>query len=214
MLADAPRPLPAAAVLPALPPRVPRSAYPRWARWLGRLVMRTGGWRYTGGFADAPNQVLVGAPHTSNWDGIMALGAAAVCGVGVRVFVKRELFRGPVAAMLRVFGGVPVDRSAPGGLVGRAVEVLRAPEPAFVVVTPEGTRGPVERWRTGFHRMAVEAGAPICVLALDYGRREVGVRGTFVPSGDLDADLDAIAALLDTVEARHPEHATPPTAGR
>lgn len=176
--------------------------------------MGTLGWRFTGGFSSAPHQVLVAAPHTSNWDGIIGLAAAAVCGVSVRVFAKRQLFVGPVGWLLRLFGGIPVDRSRPGGLVAHAVEVLTGAEPAIVAVTPEGTRSAVEQWRTGFHRMAVEAGVPIAVAAIDWGRREVGVVGTIQPSGDLEADLGAIGTLLEGVEGKHPERATLPAPSR
>ena len=210
--AGSPHLLPADAVLPALPPSVPRQGHPAWLRALGRRLMRLLGWRFVGGFADRPQQVLIGAPHTSNWDGVVGLAAAAACDVGVYIFAKRQLFWGPVGWALRAFGGVPVDRAAPGGLVGRAVARLTAGEPAFVAVTPEGTRSAVPRWKTGFHRMAVEAGVPIAVVALDWGRKEIGVVGTLAPSGDLAADLAAIGGLLADVEGRHPARATLPAA--
>ena len=209
--AGAPRLLPADAVLPALPPSVPRQGHPDWLRALGRGLMRLLGWRFVGGFADRPQQVLIGAPHTSNWDGVVGLAAAAACDVGVHIFAKRQLFWGPVGWVLRAFGGVPVDRSAPGGLVGRAVARLTSGEPAFVAITPEGTRSAVAHWKTGFHRMAVEAGVPIAVVALDWGRKEIGVVGTLAPSGDLRADLAAIGGLLADVQGRHPTRATLPT---
>ena len=172
--------------------------------------MRTLGWRFVGGFADAPRQVLVGAPHTSNWDGVVGLAAAAACGVGFHVFAKRQLFVGPVGWGLRLFGGIPVDRDRPGGLVGGAVERLESGRPMIVAITPEGTRGRVDRWKSGFHRIAVEAGVPIAVAALDWGHRQIGIVGTVAPSGDLDADLAAIGALLDGVVGRYPERATLP----
>ncbi|WP_420454468.1 1-acyl-sn-glycerol-3-phosphate acyltransferase [Rubrivirga sp.] len=213
MLASTPAPrprlLPAAAVLPALPPSVPRQGHPPWLRSLGRATLRALGWRFVGGFADAPRQVAIGAPHTSNWDGLVGLAAVAACDIGVKVFAKRQLFWGPLGWALRAFGGVPVDRDAPGGMVGRAVEVLGRGR-QIVAITPEGTRGAVPRWKTGFHRIAVAAGVPVAVVAIDWGRREIGVKGTVVPSGDLDADLAAIGDLLAGVEGRHPDRATLP----
>ncbi|MEM0964124.1 MAG: 1-acyl-sn-glycerol-3-phosphate acyltransferase [Bacteroidota bacterium] len=189
---------------------MPRKAYPRWTVALGRWVLRVLGWRFVGGFADMPRQVLVGAPHTSNWDGIVGFAAAAVAGVGFNVLAKRQLFVGPLGWLLRIFGGVPVDRSESGGLVGRAVEVLTTDRPAIITITPEGTRGAVDRWKTGFHRIAVAAEVPIAVAALDWGRKQIGVVGTLVPSGDLDADLAAIGALLEGVEGKHPDRGTLP----
>jgi 1-acyl-sn-glycerol-3-phosphate acyltransferase len=179
-------------------------------RWAGRLVMRALGWRFRGGFPDRSRFVLVGAPHTSNWDGVVALSAAAACGIGIHVFAKRQLFVGPVGWVLRSFGGVPVDRSAPGGLVGRAVERLSGGEPTVVAIAPEGTRGRVDRWKSGFHRIAREAGVPVVVLAIDWGRREIGVAGTVEPTDSLEADLGAIGALLDGVRGRHPERQSLP----
>ncbi len=202
--------VPAAAVLPALPASIPSRVYPTWIQALGRWIMKVLGWRYTGGFSDAPRQVLIAAPHTSNWDGVVGLAAVAVCGVSVQVFAKRQLFVGPIGWMLRQFGGIPVDRDQPGGLVGRGVQALTGPEPAIVAVTPEGTRSTVDRWKTGFHRIALEADVPIAVAAIDWGTRQVGVVGTIHPSGDLEADLGAIGELLCGVEGKHPERAMLP----
>ena len=86
--------LPTDARLPALPPAVPRRRYPI-AKVLGWLLLKALGWRYVGGFTNAPRQVLIGWPHTSNWDGIIGLGAAALCGIDVNVLAKRALFRPP-----------------------------------------------------------------------------------------------------------------------
>lgn len=172
------------------------------------------GWRLIGGFADAPRQVLIAAPHTSNWDGLIGLAAAAACGVGFQVFAKRALFIGPIGWILRVFQGVPIDRDTPGGSVGMAVEQLQSHPTMIVAMTPEGTRSAVSRWKTGFHRIAMEAEVPVAVAALDWGRKEVGIVGTVVPSGDLHADLGAIGGLLAGVVGKHPERATlPPASG-
>lgn len=208
--------LPAAATLPVLPSSVPSRPYPI-ARPLGRLVLGLLGWTFVGGFADAPRQVLVGWPHTSNWDGIVGLSAAAVVGIDTRIFAKRELFRPPVGWILRAFGGIPINRSKTAGLVERAVERFEEAKQrgdGFVLaMAPEGTRGRQEAWKTGFHRIAVRAGVPIAVVALDFGRKQIGCVGTLVPSGDLEADLASIEAILDGVRGRHPAKETAPTAG-
>ena len=183
-------------------------------RVAGRVVLRALGWRLVGGFADVPRFVLVGAPHTSNWDGVVGLAAAAAADVEFNLFAKRPLFVGPLGTLLRAFGGVPVDQGVPGGLVGRAVQALDEGQARVVVLTPEGTRGRVDAWRTGFHRIAVEARVPVAVGVIDWGRREVGVVGTVVPSGDLDADLGAIGALYAGVQGRRPDRQTLPPPGR
>lgn len=61
---------------PALPPRVP-SRGNTFTRLLGRTVLGVLGWRLEGTFPDLPKFILVGYPHTSNWDAVVGLAAAA-----------------------------------------------------------------------------------------------------------------------------------------
>src|SRR3546814_1553198 len=56
-------------VLP-LPPNAPRVKPNRFTRWLGRTILKLGGWRMAGELPDIPRLVLIGAPHSSNWDGL------------------------------------------------------------------------------------------------------------------------------------------------
>ena len=153
--------------------------------------------------------MLIGAPHTSNWDGIVGLAAAAACEIDVRVMAKAELFRFPFASIMRWLGIVPVQRDAPGGLVEQATERLSGPEPFALGITPEGTRARVERWKTGFHRIAVAAQVPIVVVGIDWGRKCIGVNGAFTPIGDLATDLDTIATILEGVVGKHPDRDSP-----
>lgn len=200
--------LPAAAALPALPPRVPSRRRP-FARALGLFILRVMGWRWTGGFPDHPRMMLIGAPHTSNWDGVVGLAAAAACQIDVRVMAKAELFRFPFGGLMRWLGVVPVDRDAPGGLVEQAIAKLSGPAPFTLGITPEGTRSLVDRWKTGFHRIAVAAEVPIVVVGIDWGRKEIGVHGAFMPSGELAADLDVVSKILADVRGKHPEREAP-----
>ena len=69
--------------------------------------------------------VLVMAPHTSNWDFI--IGNMAFWGifkVDVKFLIKKELFFPPISWILKLMGGIPVDRKnktilieAPKGLI-------------------------------------------------------------------------------------------------
>jgi 1-acyl-sn-glycerol-3-phosphate acyltransferase len=206
--------LPVAAWLPALPPGLPQRPYPAVVRALGHLVLRAGGWSWTGGFPDVSQVVFVGWPHTSNLDGLIGLAAVSVVGLRPAFVAKSELFWPPLSFVLRAFGVVPVDRAAPGGIVGQNVAAFRAGEPRVVGFTPEGTRRRTDGWKMGFYRIAVGAGVPIAVVGFDWGRRRIGVAGTFVPTGDADVDLAAVAALLEGVHGRHPERETPARAAR
>jgi 1-acyl-sn-glycerol-3-phosphate acyltransferase len=193
--------------LPTLAPSLPRKGG-ALSRAVGRAALRLLGWRVEGAFPDVPRFVLIGAPHTSNWDGVVALAAARAIGLEVHILAKRQLFRPPLGPLLRALGGVPVDRDAPGGVVEAAAEQLRTRERFILAIAPEGTRKKVEAWKTGFHRIAVAAGVPVVALAFDWEHRRIGPIGTVVPTGDVEADLAALRALYAGVRGRRPEWQT------
>jgi 1-acyl-sn-glycerol-3-phosphate acyltransferase len=114
---------------------------------------------------------------------------------------------------MRWVGGIPVDRSAPGGLVGQTVDYLRGAAAqgrfAWLALAPEGTRRLTDGWRSGFYRVAVQAQVPVCVAALDFGRREVRVN-TFVQlCGDPALDMAAIETALQQPRGCNPAQASP-----
>ncbi len=203
--------LPPAALLPALPPRVPRRRDPPWLRRLLGLVLRR--WTWTGGLPDRDRLVAIAWPHTSNLDGVVALSALVVLGLDLRALGKRELFWPPLGWWLRYLGVRPVDRRARGGAVGAAIAEFDGGRPLVLGVAPEGTRRRADAWRTGWHRIAVEAGVPVAVIALDWGRRRIGFAGTFVPTGDYATDARFAESLLAGVTGRHPDRETPALGG-
>ena len=73
-------------------------------RTFARVALRSVRWRTTG---DCPRKgVLVGAPHTSNWDWVLTMLLAWDSSVQLRLLVKKEFFRGPLAPLLRATGAV------------------------------------------------------------------------------------------------------------
>ncbi len=94
--------------------------------------------------------VLIGAPHTSNWDFPVGLLALWALGIRARWLGKKELFRPPLGWLLKLLGGIPVDRSRRNNLVEGVAEVFRREEEIAILITPEGTRGKAPYWRTGF----------------------------------------------------------------
>ena len=75
----------------------------------------------------------------------------------LRYLGKKELFRWPMAWFFLWCGGVPVDRSKPQGLVEQTVQAIQAADHFQVGITPEGTRGKVDRWKMGFYHIAALA---------------------------------------------------------
>lgn len=185
---DAPPPL---STLPPRLPRVPRSGF---SRWLGRTILRLGGWRLVGSFPDIPKAVLIGAPHSSNWDGLWGFAAKAALGLDLRIFAKHQLFWWPLGPVLRRFGLIPVNRDDPRGLIDQMLQRFHDQDAFWLGIAPEGTRRRVERWKPGFWKIAHAAGVPIVPAYFHYPEKIIGIGAPFVTSDDMDADLARIRA--------------------
>lgn len=189
--------------IPALGPAVP-SRKSGALRLLGRMALAALGWRIDGVIPNVPRCILIVAPHTSNWDFIVGLAAMLALDLRVTWLGKHQIFRWPFGLLWRRLGGVPVDRSAPDGVVEQAAAVLAPLQSAFLAVAPEGTRRKVERWKSGFWRIARASGAPILPIAFDYRERAVILGGLFTTTADYAADLAALQALFHADMARNP----------
>lgn len=177
----------------ALPPSAPPMPRNRFVEWLGRAILRAGGWRMVGALPDVPKAVLIAAPHSSNWDGLWGFAAKLGMGVKLSILGKHSLLRIPVlGSLLRWQGVIPVDRSAPHGVVDQAANAIRNAERMWYAIAPEGTRKWVERWKPGFWHIAHKAAVPVIPVYFDYARKVVGVGPPFHTSGDMHADIACI----------------------
>ena len=178
-------------------------------RKTARALLWLGGWTPIGALPDVPKAVVIAYPHTSNWDGIWALIYKVYIGLDVRFFAKKTLFWFPLSILLRGLGGIPLDRRTPGSAVEQAVQAFAERESFYFGLAPEGTRSLKSGWKTGFYRIATEAGVPIVLGYLDYGRRQVGLGSTLYLTGNADEDLDRIREQYAGIDGRWPEKASP-----
>lgn len=142
----------------------------------------------------APNRptILIGAPHTSNWDFVVMLAIAWRLRIDVHWLGKHSLFTGWRGPIMRGLGGIPVDRSDPSKIVDEVVGRMRKGEVFALVITPDGTRGGHTHWKSGFHRIAMATGMPVTLGYLDTATRTTGLGPTLEMSGDIAADMDRI----------------------
>lgn len=163
---------------------------------IARSVVRLIGWKIEGEIPPHPKMVLIGAPHTSNWDFPLAMVVAPALGIRIRWLGKHTLFRRPFRWFFRMLGGIPVDRSKAMGVIEQSVAAFEAAETLNLVITPEGTRSKREYWRSGFYRIAEGAGVPIVLVGVDGAARTIVISPDFVPTGDVAADMDRIRSFL------------------
>lgn len=178
---------------------------------MGRVLLRVLRYRVVG---EPPHPggvcVVVAAPHTSWLDFPLMLGIAWSSGMRPGFLAKQELFRAPFGRAMRRLGGIAVDREHPGTLVADLASRARSGEPFALVIAPEGTRAKGTRWKSGFYRVAREAGVPIVLAFVDGPTRTGGFGPTVVPSGDVRADMDLVRAFYADKRGVRPERVTRP----
>lgn len=170
------------------------------------LWFKLSGWKIRGDFDPNVKQyILVVAPHTSNTDFFIGVAARRLLKINVKYLAKSELFRVPFKNLFLNLGGYPVDRSKKNSLVDQVVGFFKRSDDFALCVTPEGTRGKVDQWRTGFYVMAVKAEVPIVMVGFDYKKKEVVVSDFFEPSGELEKDLEFMHGFFEKIHPKHPE---------
>lgn len=188
--------------LPSVPPSMPRFA-PRWWRAVCAWLLRRSGWRFVGELPDQAKLVMIAAPHSSWWDGVIGLLFRVAIGANVSFMAKRELFVGPFGWILRELGGIPIERRGTHGVVDQMAALFGASDRLWLGITPEGTRKHVKKWKNGFWYIARAAGVPILPLYFDYPTRTIGLGALFQPSADLAGDTAMLRAFYAPWRGKH-----------
>jgi 1-acyl-sn-glycerol-3-phosphate acyltransferase len=173
------------------------------------LYWRLSRWRLRSEPAPAEAGLLIGAPHTSNWDFVLMLAIAWKLGIDVRWLGKHTLFAGWKGPVMRALGGIPVDRRDPSGVVTEVLGRVRAGEVFHLVVTPEGTRSG-DGWKSGFYRIAREADLPVTLGYVDRTTMTTGLGPTLRLTGDVRADMDRVRAFYADKAGLRPALRTEP----
>ena len=191
-------------IVPDLPAPMPQRKNAAFSRWLGRSILRLGGWHIRGPIPDLAKAVVIAAPHSSNWDGVW--GAAVKLGMGVKLSIlgKDALVKLPLFGPLAVWQGViGIDRTAAHGVVEQAVMAIRNADRMWFTIAPEGTRKWVERWKPGFWHIARAAGVPVVPAYFDYANKVIGIGPPFELSDDMQADIARIQRWYKPFKGRN-----------
>ena len=173
-------------------------------RFKALILMRLTGWRVDGKLPDLPKFVLIGAPHTSNWDFVLFLGVIFSLKANVRFMGKAEAFRWPSGWFFRYCGGIPVDRSKSTGLVDQMVKACNESEQFILTIAPEGTRHHVVEWKRGFYHIARNARIPIVIGVVDGKHKTVRLGQVFHPTDDIEADMQTLQGFFAGIVGINP----------
>ena len=159
-------------------------------------LYRWKGWKIEGRRPDCDKFIILGAPHTSNWDFVFFLGAANQLGIKPSFMGKTSLFKWPMTNFMLDMGGIPIDRSRRSNVVEQvAAEFARRAQLALVIAA-EGTRSSDGEWKSGFYNIARAAGVPIVPTWVCNERRVLGFGPPIEPGANYGETLLEIARFM------------------
>lgn len=141
---------------------------------IAKIVLKIWGWKIVmeGPASNLDRCILVVAPHTANDEYILGNLAYWVLGKNLKVIIKDAHTKAWYGFIVKGLGGIGIDRSQRNDLVN-FVKNEFAKDSFSLVITPEGTRSWVPKWRKGFYHMALESKVPIVAAAGDFRTKQI-----------------------------------------
>ena len=173
----------------------------RLSMWTLQLL----GWTIQADLPGIKKYVVIAAPHTSNWDFPLGILAARAIGLKVHWMGKHSLFDWPFGWFFRAIGGTPVQRSKGQNHIKQMADLFASSEELVLALAPEGTRGKMDHWKTGFHYIARAAGVPVVMCCFDFGNKKVGISEILYPGDDIEADFEIIRKFYAGIRGQNPE---------
>ncbi len=156
---------------------------------IGRFGINVSGWTIKGNIPDEERIVLIAAPHTSNWDFILAMLAILGLNLKVRWLGKHSIFKPGFKKFFEWLGGIPVYRDSPSSLIENVTNIIKKEKSIIIAMTPEGTRKKVKKWKTGFLRIAKKTHSKILLISIDAPTKSIEIGNIFNPTGNNEEDL-------------------------
>jgi 1-acyl-sn-glycerol-3-phosphate acyltransferase len=174
--------------------------------YIAKLILRISGWKITGKYPeDLDKLILIAAPHTSWLDFFIGITVRAALGQKIKFVGKHTLFKGILGWIMRMMGGIPVDRTKSTNFVQAVADLYNRREKLSIIIAPEGTRKKVSKFKTGFYFIAKEAKIPILLVKFNYPKKEVHLGPLFYPTENSEKDLNAIEDEYRGVIGKIPE---------
>jgi 1-acyl-sn-glycerol-3-phosphate acyltransferase len=185
-------------------PKSSKSSKRTFIQKLADMALRLAGWQLVGELPDLPKYIIIGAPHTTNWDFVLAMMIKLSTGLRFHWIGKDSLFRLPYGWFFRWTGGIPVWRERRQNFVEQIVERINNADEMVIVIAPEGTRSKSHYWKSGFYYMAVGANVPILLAFVDFPQKEFGFGPLFYPCDDISLDFEKIREFYSQKSGLYP----------
>lgn len=175
--------------------------------FIGKIIFHALGWKLIGTYpGNDKSFVLIVAPHTSNWDVPLGLCVKWWINMKIGFYVKSELFFFPLGVLLRAVGAIPLDRSGGTNFVFSVIKDFKRRDNHRILITPEGTRKKVKRFKSGYYFIAKGAEVPVLPVIFDFEKKEMIIKDLFYPTDDEKKDQEEIEKLYDGYIGKIPEY--------
>ena len=167
------------------------------------------GWTYESVVPkDVTKYVVAGGPHTSNWDFLTAMAVMRKSGIPPKFLIKKSWMGFPLGPFFRAVGGVSVDREAiKAGTISSSTDelgrVFSEMDRVALWISPEGTRSPVTKWKTGFYWIAKKNNLPIVLAYADHVDKKIGLGKMMYPGDDPEKDFMEIMDFFRGVRGKN-----------
>jgi 1-acyl-sn-glycerol-3-phosphate acyltransferase len=163
-----------------------KNKYLHMKKLIAKLILKIIGWKIVleGDVNNLNRCILVVAPHTDNSEYLLGYLAYWSLGKPLKVIIKDAHTKAWYGPIVKALGGVGVDRSQKNDLINFVVNEFKKDD-FSLVITPEGTRSWVPKWRKGFYHMAIAAKVPIVVAAGDFITKQMHL-GYLISVHDLE----------------------------
>lgn len=179
-------------------------------KYLCYLIFKIQGWTYKESIPqDLRSFVMVGAPHTSNWDFIPAMAVSYKMNRNAHFVIKHSWMRFPLKTFFKSLGAIGINRKDIGsGKIKSSTDLfakLFENKEFVLMISPEGTRKKNAKWKTGFYHIAKKAQVPIVLGYDDYVKKEAGL-GMVIYPDNFEEDMQKINDFYKDKRGHRPQN--------
>jgi len=126
--------------------------------------------------------------------------------IKVKWLGKSSIFKPGFKWFFYWLGGIAVNRDNPASLIDDVATIVNNDNGIMIAVTPEGSRKKVDRWKTGFLRIADLTNAKILLVSIDAPSKTLQIGEIFKPSGNKEVDIIAVKNYYNSFQGINPRN--------
>lgn len=172
---------------------------------LSKFILNLSGWKVEGTSLEHKKCIIIGAPHTSNWDFPIAILGMSALNIKATWVAKQSIFKGPFKHFFSLLSGMPVNRNFSSSFFLKTSFLFKNHKNAKLALMPEGTRAKKDHWKFGFYYIALKEDIPIALGYIDYGKKIIGIGQVIYPT-NINSDIKTIQNFYLNKKGKYPKH--------